>query len=633
MSTGDDAQQFSRNDRVYEYVKETAAVAVTPRDGSQAGGTIVRLTLSAATNAAAAMSCRFGTMGPLASRVAGSGVECIAPAHEGGSVAVATSANDEVWSVSELAFAYVPSAAVYAVTPSSGSVSGGEIVIVMGSGFEGESIKCRFGQEVVSGVYVGGDELCVTKSYSAPLLNASSDESMQTGTRCMGWVEVMCIAPPQPSGVVTLEVSASEGGFSTSKVEFAYQPAAVVFSVQPASGPSAGVGVVSVVGDHLLGDALCGFGSSEPSSAHVVSSALVKCEPPARAPGIAGVEIGTGDDGQQFSTSGAVYEYIEEAIVVGIAPREGPQSGGTIVRLALNTVDTSAVSACRFGTIGPLTSRAAGYGAECASPARDGGPAMVSASGNGEVWDASEISFGYASDVSVFAVAPASASTAGGTMVLVMGSGFEGESIKCRFGMEVVPGTYVGGDELCIGQHDSDIMSSTTVCMGWVEVMCISPPHAAGVVTLEVSASEGGFSTSKVEFAYQPTAVVFSVQPASGPSAGVGVVSVVGDHLLGDALCGFGSSEPSSAHVVSSALVKCEPPARAPGIAGVEIGTGDDGQQFSTSGAVYEYIEEAIVVGIAPREGPKAVVLSSGSRSTQLTQVLCLPAALVRSGR
>ena len=51
--------------------------------------------------------------------------------------------------------------------------------------------------------------------------------------------------------------------------------------------------------------------------------------------------------------------------------------------------------------------------------------------------------------------------------------------------------------------------------MGWVEVMCISPPHAAGVVTLEVSASEGGFSTSKVEFAYQPTAVVFSVQPAS----------------------------------------------------------------------------------------------------------------------
>ena len=328
----------------------------------------------------------------------------------------------------------------------------------------------------------------------------------------------------------------------------------------------------------------------------------MKCEPPARAPGIAGVEIGTGDDGQQFSTSGAVYEYIEEAIVVGIAPREGPQSGGTIVRLALNTVDTSAVSACRFGTIGPLTSRAAGYGAECASPARDGGPAMVSASGNGEVWDASEISFGYASDVSVFAVAPASASTAGGTMVLVMGSGFDGESIKCRFGMEAVPGTYVGGDELCIGRHDSDIMPSTTVCMGWVEVTCISPPHAAGVVTLEVSASEGGFSTSKVEFAYQPAAVVFSVQPATGPSAGVGVVSVVGDHLLGNVLCGFGSSEPSSAHVVSSALVKCEPPARAPGEAAVAVRVAE---AFSTQAALFSHEAEPLLVGVTPAQGPR----------------------------
>ena len=98
-----------------------------------------------------------------------------------------------------------------------------------------------------------------------------------------------------------------------------------------------------------------------------------------------------GDDGQQLCTI-AVYEYIEEAIVVGIAPREGPQSGGTIARLALNTVDTSAVSRCRFGTIGP-PSRAAGYG-ECASPARDGGPAMVSRVMS-EVWDASEISFVY----------------------------------------------------------------------------------------------------------------------------------------------------------------------------------------------------------------------------------------------
>ena len=100
--------------------------------------------------------------------------------------------------------------------------------------------------------------------------------------------------------------------------------------------------------------------------------------------------------------------------------------------------------------------------------------------------------------------------------------------------------------------------------------------HAAGVVTVEVSAS-GGFSTSKVEFAYQPAAVVFSVQPATGPSVGVGVVKIGGAHMVGEALCGFGSSEPSSAHVVSSALVKCEPPPFA-SLVSFELSIGDDGQ-------------------------------------------------------
>ena len=334
----------------------------------------------------------------------------------------------------------------------------------------------------------------------------------------------------------------------------------------------------------------------------MVSSALVKCEPPAHFSSLVSFELSIGDDGQQFSISGLVYEYTEEPWVVGIEPHEGPQDGGTTVRLALASGDTNAVSACRFGTIGPLTGRAAGYGAECTTPAREGGPVPVSASSNGETWFASEVVFEYTSSAVVYALTPDIGSVGGGTVVRVMGTGLRGDSARCRFGMEVVSGTYVGGDELCIGKHNSDIIPSTAVCMGWVEVMCISPPHAAGVVTLEVSASEGGFSTSKVEFAYQPAAVVFSVQPASGPSAGVGVVSVVGDHLLGDAVCGFGSSEPSSAHVVSSALVKCEPPAHAPGEAAVAVRVATT---FSTQTALFSYEAEPSSVGVAPAQGPR----------------------------
>ena len=621
VSATEHASQFARDNGgpVFEYVVETAITGLFPTHGPQTGGTIVKITLSASTDAAVAMTCRFGTVGPLVSRGApGSGVECASPAHSSGLTAVAASVDDETWTLSsELHFGYAPSAKVYAVAPASGSVAGGGVVIVRGTGFEGEAIKCRFGEEIVAGAYVGGDELCVTKPYLPPTDNASVTVSMmQTGTRCMGWVEVMCIAPPQAAGVVTLEVSASGSAFSTSEVAFAFQPAAVVASMQPTSGPTAGVGVVDIVGKHLLGDALCGFGSSEPVSAHVVSSAMVKCEAPAHFASLVSFELSIGDGGQQFSSSGLVYEYADEARVVGIEPHEGPQDGGTMVRIALSTVDTSVVSACRFGTIGPLTSRAAGYGVECASPAREGGPVIVSVSGNGKIWFDSDVAFEYTSSASVFALTPETGTVGGGTAVHVMGTGLRAGLVKCRFGMEIVTGAYVGGDELCVGQDPDESApgSMLTVyrCMGWVEVICIAPPQAAGVVTLEVSASEGGFSTSKVAFAYQPAAVIFSVHPASGPTSGVGVVTVVGQHLLGDALCGFGSSEPVSAHVVSSAMVKCEAPAHAPGEVAVEISVAG---AFSNNAVLYSYEVGWLPVGLIPARGP-------GSGGTLVTLAL-----------
>ena len=467
----------------------------------------------------------------------------------------------------------------------------------------------------------------------------------------MGWVEVMCTSPPHAAGVVTVEVSAMDGGFSTSKVEFEYQAAAVVLSVQPGSGPSAGVGVVKVGGEHLIGaDALCGFGSSDPVHAEMVSSALVKCEAPAHGTGVVALELSTSDEGQLFSRSSMVYEYTDEAVVVGLEPHEGPQGGGTLVRLALISVDAGVVSTCRFGTIGPLAGHRGRGGAECATPAHEGGLVGVAASSNNEVWGASEVAFEYRSSAVVFAVAPEAGPVGGGTLVRVMGSGLRGESVQCRFGLEVVDGQFIGGDEMCLTQARASTalfsgfygltsldalgdqpsmyglspipraMGSSTwqreeQCMGWVEVMCTSPPHAAGVVTVEVSAMDGGFSSSKVHFEYQAAAVVLSVQPGSGPSAGVGVVKVGGEHLIGTgALCGFGSSDPVHAEMVSSVLVKCEAPAHGTGVVAVEMSTIDGNHDHSSNYITYSYEGDAFLVAINPFEG-----YGTGGVSVELT--------------
>ena len=290
---------------------------------------------------------------------------------------------------------------------------------------------------------------------ASPLPRAMGSGTWYREEQCMGWVEVMCTAPPHAAGVVTVEVSATDGGFSTSKVEFAYEAAAVVLSLQPSSGASTGVGVVKVGGKHLIGagvDALCGFGTSDPVHAEMVSSALVKCEAPAHAPGMVSLEMSTSDEGQQFSHSGMVYEYADEEVVVGLEPRKGPQGGGTVVRMALSIVDggASSVSSCRFGTIGPLVGRRGGGGAECAAPAHEGGLVAVMASSNDEVYGASEVAYEYRSSAVVYAVAPEAGPVGGGTVVRVMGSGLRGETVQCRFGLEVVDGEYVGGEEMCV---------------------------------------------------------------------------------------------------------------------------------------------------------------------------------------
>ena len=621
ISTSDHGEQFSHNDIIYEYIEEGAVVAIVPREGSQSGGTVVRLAMSTLdVGTASFLTCKFGTIAPLRSRAAGLGVECASPAHKSGLISVAASVNSEVWSTSELAFEYMSSATVFAIAPASGPVSGGTVVHVMGSSLVGENVLCRFGLEVVAGEYIGGDELCTSEINSAVLpANATGLSTMtQRSEQCMGWVEVACMAPPHAAGIVTVEVSATDGGFSTSKVEFEFQPSATVVSLQPASGPSAGVGVVKVVGEHLVStEPLCGFGLADPSYAEVVSSVLAKCEAPAHETGMVSVEMSISGAGQQFTQSGMMYSYTEEAAVVAISPREGAQSGGTVVRLALSSVDAD-VSGCRFGTIGPLSSRAAGGGAECASPAHEGGMVAISASVNSEVWSTSELAFEYMSSATVFAIAPASGPVSGGTVVHVMGSSLVGENVLCRFGLEVVAGEYIGGDELCTSEINSAVLPANATglstmtqrseqCMGWVEVACMAPPHAAGIVTVEVSATDGGFSTSKVEFEFQPSATVVSLQPASGPSAGVGVVKVVGEHLVStEPLCGFGLADPSYAEVVSSVLAKCEAPAHETGMVSVEMSISGAGQQFTQSGMMYSYTEEAAVVAISPREGAQS---------------------------
>ena len=92
-------------------------------------------------------------------------------------------------------YAYIADAQVSSVTPSEGSVSGGSVVTVVGSGFRsGAELACRFGY----------------------------GRSGVVGARWLSSSEAECAAPSRAAGNTTVEISNNGADFSISSTKFQY---------------------------------------------------------------------------------------------------------------------------------------------------------------------------------------------------------------------------------------------------------------------------------------------------------------------------------------------------------------------------------------------------------------------------
>ena len=653
VSISDEGQQYSHSGAMYEYTDEVSVLAIEPGDGPAYGGTMVRLTLNTgplSTSALVTSTCRFGSIAPVTGRAYAFGTECPSPGHESGLVMVTASMNGgEVWSASEVAFTYGSATTiVYAVQPARGPVRGGTMVRVMGSGLRGESVQCRFGLEVVDGQFIGGDEMCLTRGRAettyeldmesgldipvmyglaaSPLPRAMGSSMRQREEQCMGWVEVMCIAPTYLPGVTTVEVSVTDGGFSNSKVEFEFQVLASVLTISPALGPSGGASIIRVIGEHLIGATqLCGFGNAGPVSAVEVSSSMILCENPAHPEGAVVMEVSVSDEGQLLTTSGLLFEYGRALLLRGVEPSEGPLEGGTVVNIKTDSLDAMRMPACKFGSVGPVSARKSSENImQCMSPSRMSpsqvvGQAQLEVTDNGVDYTDSGHSFLYWPNTDVISVEPASGPVSGGTLVTITGRGIRNTAL-CRFGTEIVDGAYIDGSEdISIDRtthtsfygHDSfygvETMqwASRSQSYGTSRMVCKAPPLMPGHTTVEISNLHGVFSVSAVDFEYQVLANVFTFSPPLGSTGGSSIIRVVGEHLIGATqLCGFGNADPVSAVEVSSSMILCESPAHPEGAVVMEVSVSDKGQLFTTSGLLFEYGEPLRLRGVEPNEGP-----------------------------
>jgi len=155
---------------------------------------------------------------------------------------------------------------------------------------------------------------------------------------------------------------------------------------------------------------------------------------------------------------------------------------------------------------------------------------------------------------------------AGGTIITVTGTNFVASPhLQCRFDTREVSASY----------------ASTS------QVVCVSPPHVAGNVAVEVSNNALDYTTNNVQFSYQENIELTQLAPSAGPYHGSTVVTVFGSAFVSGAYCKFGTFVGLSSSIVSSSEIKCESPAQPVGFYDVEVT--NNAQDFTSLHMLFEY--------------------------------------------
>ena len=256
--------------------------------------------------------------------------------------------------------------------PAHGPASGGTLVVVRGSNFDGgapDEYSCRFGT-----ADLGWREVPATLGPVGGV----------------GPPAVRCETPAAPSSgalVVVLEVSSNAYDYpANSTVPFRYYAHPILDVVNPAAGPTDGATLVRVYGAHLHGGLRglwrCRFGAAGVdvgASFDAASGALLCFTPAVAAPGPHQVQVALNVD--HFSGDAPTFAYYAPPRLMSISPLSG-HGNGTVVTLHGTSFGLDGGSLCRFGNALTNASALTASSVRCMAPpaARAGAWSTISLS-------------------------------------------------------------------------------------------------------------------------------------------------------------------------------------------------------------------------------------------------------------
>ena len=236
---------------------------------------------------------------------------------------------------------------------------------------------------------------------------------------------------------------------------------------------------------------------------------------------------------------------------------------------------------CKFGTLTPVTaSRLSASVLQCLSPARNvTGSVAVEISNNNQDYTSNAVQYAYVTPISLLSRLPANGPVTGGTIVTVVGDHFL-PSLKCQFAGLYAATTYVNA----------------------TRVLCRAPSGTAGLVSLEVTNNNYDFTASGTQFLYQPSMVVSTLLPITGPTVGGTFVNMTGSNFVNPMWCKFGTMASVAAVYYSASSAGCTSPA-VNNVSSVAVGVCKQ-QDFTSDQAMFSYYAALSVISHSPVSGP-----------------------------
>lgn len=492
---------------------------------------------------------------------------------------------------------FLPGFSVLAISPLSGSVSGGTTVTITGSLMMATpATVCRVGSLVA-------------------LLVVLSP------------VAATCLTPPSAnSSSYAIDISLNGINYTSSGINFQYFNISSA-RLSPQRGPSSGGTILTaelnvtglqfsscqpmlrlsfpsnsimlLVSGNLVNNTITTFGSSVRFLMPDVSSLGIAVFPATFA---VFLSMNNGGDWADFGLS---FEYYAQLFIVSVTPSSVPS--GVLMTLTLKgsnfiprptTLTYNLSNSQNFSssaTFEPLT----GFLLSNLSVPLVSGWASVEASLNNMQFSSSG-----GAGFSIFIptlISPTSGPQSGGTPITIAGSGFtQSVSLVVRFGSSVVPASWVSNSR----------------------IVCLTPASVlVGPSLVFVSSDGDSFSVSPLTYIFYSLVQVSALVPPTGP-AGV-VVTLMGVFPSLPTLaarCRFGtSSEPALEASVS--FIKCPFPN---GVGSLQVSVAMNGVDFEPSHRFFDGIEAyALEPALGPSRGGTDVIVSGVGFSTSISTWRC----------